>query len=60
MTRTLAYLDPGSAGIIVQMIVGGVAAAAVTTKLYWRRIKRFLRIGADDPDAEDASPLDKP
>jgi hypothetical protein len=59
MTSTLAYLDPGSAGIILQMIGGGVAALAVTTKLYWRRISRFLRIRTDDPEAEDASRPDK-
>jgi hypothetical protein len=54
MTITLAYLDPGSAGVILQMIAGGLAALAVTAKLFWRRILRFLRIkrdsGASEPD----------
>ena len=59
MTTTLAYLDPGSAAIILQIIGGGLAALAVTTKLYWRRIKRFLHIGADEAQPEDASPPDK-
>jgi hypothetical protein len=58
MTK-LAYLDPGSAGIVLQMIGGGVAALAVTTKLYWRRISKFLRRRTDDPEAEDASGPDK-
>jgi hypothetical protein len=44
---TLAYLDPGSASIILQMIAGGLAALAVTVKLFWRRILRFLRIKRD-------------
>jgi hypothetical protein len=48
---TLAYLDPGSASIILQMIAGGAAALAVTFKLFWRRILRFLRIKRDDPPA---------
>lgn len=38
-----AYLDPGTGSMIVQVIVGGVAAAAVSAKLYWRRITGFLR-----------------
>jgi hypothetical protein len=52
MTRTLAYLDPGSSGIILQMIAGGVAALAVTIKLYGRRILRFLHLRAGDAEAE--------
>jgi hypothetical protein len=41
--RNLAYLDPGSASMLLQMLGGAVAAAAVTLKLYWRRIVRALR-----------------
>jgi hypothetical protein len=50
MTSTGAYLDPGSAGLIVQMIGGGLAALAVTIKLYGRRAMRRFHIGADDPE----------
>jgi hypothetical protein len=45
---TLGYLDPGSAGIILQMIGGGLAALLVAIKLFWRRILRFLRIRRDE------------
>ncbi len=44
----LAYLDPGSSSMIVQMLLGGVAAAGVALKLYWRRFLRLLRIRKDD------------
>jgi hypothetical protein len=44
----LAYLDPGSGSMILQMIAGGTAAIAVTAKLYWRRVLRILRIRKDD------------
>ena len=40
----LAYLDPGSGSMILQILVGGLAAVAVTAKLYWGRLLRFLRI----------------
>ncbi len=36
--QVLAYLDPGSGSMIVQIIAGGLAAIGVTMKLYWRRI----------------------
>jgi hypothetical protein len=48
--KNLAYLDPGSASIMIQMIGGGVAAAAVTLKLFWRRILRVLHLRRDAPD----------
>jgi hypothetical protein len=56
MKSTLAYLDPGSGSMILQLIAGGLAAIAVTAKLYWKRLLRFLRIKRDDPEAEDPAP----
>ena len=55
MNSTLAYLDPGSSSVILQMLAGGIAAVAVTAKLFWGRILRLLRIKRDDPEAEDSS-----
>ena len=48
----LAYLDPGSGSMILQILAGGVAAVAVTARLYWNRILKFLRIKKDDEVAE--------
>lgn len=42
--EVLAYLDPGSGSIILQALLGGAAAAAVTMKLWWRSALRFLHI----------------
>ena len=49
----LAYLDPGSGSMILQILAGGVAAVAVTARLYWNRILKFLRIRKDDDVAEE-------
>jgi hypothetical protein len=35
----IAYLDAGTGSMLLQILVGGVAAVGVTAKLYWRRIK---------------------
>jgi hypothetical protein len=56
MITVLAYLDPGSGSMILQIIAGGLAAVAVTAKLYWRRLMKFLRIRKDEP--ETANPAD--
>jgi hypothetical protein len=49
---TLAYLDAGSGSMLVQAVAGGVAAAGVVTKLYWRRIKSFLRAGGRNAERQ--------
>jgi len=45
---TPAYIDPGSGSMLLQIVLGGVAALGVTAKLTWRRILRTLRIRRDD------------
>lgn len=37
-----AYLDPGTGSMLLQVILGGVAAVGVALKLYWHRIKAAL------------------
>ena len=54
MTTVLAYLDPGSGSMILQILAGGIAAVAVTAKLYWGKILRFLRIRKDEPETHTA------
>ena len=48
----LAYLDPGTGSMLVQLVVGGVAAVAVTAKFYWRRLLTLLRIRKPDPEPD--------
>jgi len=38
-----AYLDAGSASMIIQMILAGIVGAAVTIKFYWQKICKFTR-----------------
>lgn len=35
----LAYLDPGTGAMLLQLLFGGVAGALVLVKLYWTRLK---------------------
>ena len=46
----LDYIDAGTGSLLLQAIAGGVAAAAVTAKVYWRRIRRFLHIGKPEDE----------
>jgi hypothetical protein len=52
-TPAQAYIDPGTGGMILQLLLGGVAGALVVIKLYWLRIKEgFQSIfgGGDKPE----------
>jgi hypothetical protein len=49
------YLDPGSGSVILQALVGGFAAVAVTAKLWWSRVTRIFRRNQDE-DAAPAAP----
>ena len=48
----LGYLDAGSGSMLLQILVGGVAAVGVTARLYWRRIKSVFRGGRADAEVE--------
>ena len=45
---TLAYLDAGSGSMIIQLLIGGFAAAGVAMKMYWKRIKGIFGRGDDE------------
>ena len=47
-----AYLDPGTGSMLVQLLVGGVAAVGVALKLYWHRVLRLLRIRKPEPEPD--------
>jgi len=34
-----AYLDPGSASMFIQVIVGALVGVAITLRLYWAKIR---------------------
>jgi hypothetical protein len=34
-----AYIDPGAGSLVLQLIIGGIASALVTLKLFWRRLR---------------------
>ena len=42
-TNAFAYLDPGTGSIILQAIIGGIAALGFSIKLYWYKIKSFFK-----------------
>lgn len=47
-----AYLDPGTGSMLLQVILGGIAAVGVALKLFWHKIR--IALGrSKKPAAED-------
>jgi hypothetical protein len=53
LRTVLAYLDAGSGSMILQLLLGGVAAIGVALKMYWRRFLKLLGIRKEDDYADE-------
>lgn len=40
--KTYAYLDPGTGSIILQAIIGAIAAISSFFYYYWNKVKKFI------------------
>lgn len=50
-----AYLDPGTGSMLLQVILGGVAAVGVALKLFWYKIRAALNFGKSSATGEEKS-----
>ena len=50
----LAYLDPSAGSMMLQLILGGLAGAAITLRLFWARILTSLGLGRKKSEMEEA------
>ena len=42
LNSNAGYIDPGSASAVIAMIIGIIAGAGMTLKLYWFKIKNKI------------------
>ena len=52
-----AYLDPGTGSMLLQVILGGIAAIGVALKLFWHKIRVALGMSrkAEPADEQDST-----
>ena len=55
ITDAHAYLDPGTGSMVLQVILGGVAAVAVIAKLYWHKFLGLFGIGKKTESEDEAA-----
>ncbi len=46
-----AYLDPGTGGMLLQLLVGAIAGSIVFLRLKWTQVKGFFSRKQQTPDA---------
>jgi hypothetical protein len=51
-TPAYAYVDPGSASLVITAILGAIAAAGYTFRIYLGKVKAFFRRGEAKRDAD--------
>ena len=51
----LGYIDAASGSMLLQIILGGMAAMGLALKMWWRGLLRFLHIRK--PEDEPAEPV---
>ena len=54
-----AYLEPGTASMIVQMLIGGIAGIGTALALYWQQVKSFFT-GKKKKDADQSDTPEGP
>lgn len=51
--RPSAYLDPGSGSFILQLIIASLVGGLFALKLYWKKVRDFLRSALRRKNHED-------
>ncbi len=49
VVKPMAYLDPGSGSILIQMLVAAALGGAYLVKVYWKKLKRLFTGKKDEP-----------
>ena len=48
------YLNPGTGGLIIQLILGGLFAVGLAVRVFWSRIKKIGASRSSKPDTTTA------
>lgn len=45
------YIDPSAGSLVLQLLLGGVAGAALLLRMFWRKLVNLVRPGGRDRGA---------
>ena len=58
-SSAFAYLDPGTGSVILQVLIGAIAAIVATAKLYWHKLLDFFGFKKKSNNKEPNKKSDK-
>jgi len=53
--RIVGYVDPGTGSLVIQLVIGALAGGLVAAKVFWGRIRTWLRNSFSHSHASDES-----
>ena len=61
VVKPVAYLDPGSGSMLIQIIIAAVLGAGVAIRVFWKNIQAFFtgKKGSDVSDEDPTEILDE-
>ena len=57
VVKPVAYLDPGSGSMLIQIIIAAVLGAGVAIRVFWKNIKAFFT-GKKSSDISEEDPTE--
>ncbi len=54
ISDTEAYLDPGTGSMLLQVILGGIAAVGVAIKLYWHKLRAAFGVAKKEKPEDES------
>lgn len=55
--EALAYFDPASGSLVLQMIIGGIAGVAFIIKLYWHKLLGLFGIKSSPVEEDEGEEI---
>jgi len=54
-TDAVAYLDPGTGSMLLQVVLGGIAAIGVAIKLYWHKLRAAFGLAKKEASEDEST-----
>jgi hypothetical protein len=58
-SSALAYLDPGSSSLLLQLLLSGLAGGLIIVKVYWKRLKNWFSGASEHTTSEHRAGVDE-
>jgi len=57
--KPMAYLDPGTGSLIIQLVLAGLLGIGVAVRIYWQKIVSFFNKNKDQDTLDEIDEIDE-